>query len=294
MTVTAAEIKDLLRMRFDDGHQYLTATEVPDERAYRHLDFMCVKCWESEGQSIDGFEIKVSKADLRRELENPWKHAVFFTHIDTFSLVAPREIVDLKILPPKWGFLAVVEDTRDGKTVKGLKWIRRPLALHDEMRDKIDRRFAVRLMRHLARQSTTVTNLRKKLESEFERGIEEGIVRSKGYGDFVCLRKKEAESAKRALKFIESAGLGYASDETLARCASIFNGLDMIAYRERTILKCLEEIQHEAGFLADKFAAYVRLREKGGTGEAPEAEAPVKPSAETKETEDKGGIPWHT
>ena len=71
--ITATEIRALLREKYENDRQFAIAEEVGNATGLeqkRRLDMVVVDCFRSSGYSIHGFEIKVSKADLRRELQD--------------------------------------------------------------------------------------------------------------------------------------------------------------------------------------------------------------------------------
>ena len=167
--MTADEILLLLRKRYADQFRYACASEVPSRTGFgdRRFDFVVVNCWQSDGFRVDVFEIKVSKADLKHELENPDKHNWAFDDIDRYWLACPEEIVDIDIIPKKWGVIVV---RNNGLVVK-----RKPIPLHDDKDHSrtLNRAWAISLMRAVSRASIE--------KSEQERQIKEA--RNKGYDD---------------------------------------------------------------------------------------------------------------
>lgn len=178
--ISADSICGLLRGRFKAG-QCVCASEVGAQTGgwQRHVDFMVFHCWDSDNYMIEAFEIKISKSDLKRELEDPSKHNVFFDDIDMFWIVAPDFVLDnLDIIPPKWGVMKVYYLETEGKLA--LKAVRKPIALHDEQMRKrrIGRPFAASLCRAIEEQSETKRTLyekQKKLEEEIRRKVEREI-----------------------------------------------------------------------------------------------------------------------
>lgn len=167
---TAKDIKELLEKRFSDKRHYTFADEVGDSTGIsqtRRLDFCVIDHFESNGFSIDTFEIKVSKGDLMSELRNPDKHNIFFDNINTYSLACPHYILDKKtmeIIPPKWGVYTV----KDGL----LRAKRKPVPLHDEKVEKIDKSFVASFIRRI--NKPTVKDYEQKLIERYYEGIEEG------------------------------------------------------------------------------------------------------------------------
>lgn len=168
MKITANDIIQLLRARYEDSRQFATATEVADSTGggTRRLDFVAVNCYASKCFAIEGIEVKVSKADLRRELQDASKHNIFFEHLDYYSLACPADILDISLIPPKWGVYVVKED---GK----LYTKRLPLSLHDEFKGEIDKAFAACLMRRIAYGSPAAKETRRIQSESYARGKRE-------------------------------------------------------------------------------------------------------------------------
>lgn len=167
--ITAKDILFLLRQKYLDSREWVVASEVQRTTGAsdRRYDFVALNCYASQNYKVEVVEIKVSKADLRRELEEPEKHNVLFDDIDYYSLAAPDKVIDLDIIPKKWGVYAVV----DGKLVTR----RRPLALHDEPRKTLPRSFAASFLRAAKAQNLE----RSLLADERQKGLEEGYARAK-------------------------------------------------------------------------------------------------------------------
>ena len=149
-----------------------------------------VDCYKSNRYSIEGIEIKVSKADLRRELQDSSKHNVFFPNLDYYSLAAPEDIIDMDIIPPKWGVYAV-KQFPSGELHLYTK--RKPLSLHDEVRPSIDRPFAASLIRALSCQSPTKAQLNEAREEGCQRAwkrANEEFSRTPASREIELMRKK--------------------------------------------------------------------------------------------------------
>lgn len=149
-----------------DAPRFLVAEHVNEGAGYnynRTLDAVVMDTWPSSGFQMHGIEVKVSKADLRRELQDISKSSAFFKHIDLFSIACPAEIADLSLLPPKWGLLVP-----DGKGK--LKARRKPLALHDETRKDISISFMASFARALMARGMSAELLRQVREEAREEG----------------------------------------------------------------------------------------------------------------------------
>ena len=129
--------------RYIYAEEVTLATGVQRDRRETRLDAVVMRCWPSEGHRLDGFEVKASKADLRRELQCEDKHASAYPYLDRFWLACPPGILGDGIydaLPKRWGVLVLTEEGT-------LRPRRNALALHDTRSGSIDRAFAASLMR---------------------------------------------------------------------------------------------------------------------------------------------------
>jgi hypothetical protein len=164
-TLTAAILKTWpmhsLRPRF------VVAVQVHNGAGFsygRRLDAVVFDTWPSTGMYLHGIEIKTTKADLRRELQDTAKFAEFSGYLDLFSIVAPTGIVDLDLLPPKWGLYC---PTAEGT----LRARRKPLMLHQEgKRMTIDRSITAAFARALVDRSMD----KEGIKAEYDRGYAKG------------------------------------------------------------------------------------------------------------------------
>lgn len=178
--ITAEDILALLANRYGDSYKYAGAAEVSPGTgaANRRIDFMVMHCWFSESFTLEAFEIKISKPDLRRELQDPDKHACFFDEIDYYWMVAPDYVLDdLELLPKKWGVMKVV--TGEGGNLE-LKIARKPLCLHyDKIHTrKCSRNFMASFVRAVQNKGIAKANAwkdREAVETEIRAKLEREI-----------------------------------------------------------------------------------------------------------------------
>jgi hypothetical protein len=113
--VNAAQVVAALRTHYGDG--WALVEQVAAGTGYaanRHLDVVAVGLWPSRGLHIDGIEVKVSRADLKRELADPAKADEVAAFCDRFWIAAPTGVVHadmLASLAPAWGILEVSEQS---------------------------------------------------------------------------------------------------------------------------------------------------------------------------------------
>lgn len=138
---TTADLKRRILVKYQTG--YLVLFEVPVDpvagegpparrRGRRRLvDAIAVGMWPSTKHIIHGFEVKVSRADLRQELQHPEKAAAAEREVDRFWLVVPSlELITgtgrqedlLPRIPQSWGILSA----SDGASPDSLRQVRAP------------------------------------------------------------------------------------------------------------------------------------------------------------------------
>lgn len=114
--------------------------------AQRWADVLVLGVWPSAGVKLDGFEVKASKADLKRELADPGKHQALARYCDTWTLVAWDESVLVDGIPDGWGIW--LTKTSDGG--RELYQHRKPAKLAPE---PWPRAFVCSLIRNATEQS---------------------------------------------------------------------------------------------------------------------------------------------
>lgn len=94
--------------------EWATFSEVGDAtgvRASRRADALAMNLWPSRGLEIRGFEIKVSRSDLKRELDDPSKAEAIGRFCNTWCLATPVGLVRAEdMIPVTWGLFEVAEN----------------------------------------------------------------------------------------------------------------------------------------------------------------------------------------
>lgn len=73
----------------------------------RYADALVVSCWPSRGIWCAGVEVKVSRSDWRRELEDEGKAAAIMKWCDRWWVAAPAKVFELSEVPETWGAIVV-------------------------------------------------------------------------------------------------------------------------------------------------------------------------------------------
>jgi hypothetical protein len=178
--------------------RYVTALQVRNGAGFsasRTLDAIVLDTWPSEGLMLHGLEIKCSKDDFRRELQNLGKAEGFLGYLDLFSIVAPPGIVDLALLPPKWGLYCPTENGE-------LRARRRPLDLQTkDARLTMDRSLVAAFARALVDRSLS----REGLKAEYDRGYDLG--KKLAEADAASDQRRLEELKKTVADFEEASGI---------------------------------------------------------------------------------------
>lgn len=107
--VTTSDILDALTAHYRkpgelrDGEILIPEVQAPGSQ--RRADLVRVGMWQSRGTGIDVHEIKVSRSDWLRELDDPAKAEAWWPYCNRFWIAAPPGIVDPAELPPGWGLM---------------------------------------------------------------------------------------------------------------------------------------------------------------------------------------------
>lgn len=165
-TIKTPELLALLESHYAP-EKWAFLPQVPNGTAShktRTADAIVMGLWPSSGLNLMGFELKVSRADWRKEMEDHHKADAFSKHCDFWFLVAPKEVAKLEELPTGWGWLT----PKNGKLVTLRGPTRNPNPV------PINREFLAGLCRVLHRKKPGVAELQAADRTAFERGWKAG------------------------------------------------------------------------------------------------------------------------
>lgn len=151
--VTSGQVFEALREKY--GRSAVVIAEVPNATGYRNtvrrLDAVAVGCWPSRGLYFHGIEIKVSRSDLRRELNKPEKAEAIAAYCDSFWIACPKGLCDPEEIPEAWGLYELAK----GK----IKIAKHPTG---EATREVDRDWVAALVRAVVEQQSDETVLAKR------------------------------------------------------------------------------------------------------------------------------------
>lgn len=202
----ASEVVAALRVKFPPN-EYAFFEEVANgtgSHARRHLDVVVVGLWPSRGLDRWGFEVKVSKGDLKRELAEPEKADDVAKHLDYFSIAAPKGIAEVADLPSAWGLIEI--------SASGAKWTKQPAKLEPK---ENSRTFFAALCRAAAKEAAQLRE-RSMSKDEYERRVRETLA-------------VDVEKRLEGLVQIKVREATYEAERAKARAQTLQAGLDSFA-----------------------------------------------------------------
>lgn len=168
--------------------------------ANRTIDAMALGLWPSRGMELHGYEVKISRADFRRELADVEKMDAFAHILDRFWIVAPAGVVPAVELPSSWGLLEVTD--------KGTIRQKTAAPLLTTTRADIKRSMLVPLLRAAGAALSITPNEAALIEAR-NKGFESGV-RSAGqsadqYKSMYEAQLKETQKMREQVRAIEKA-----------------------------------------------------------------------------------------
>ena len=111
--MTAREVIDRLKAGRYKGDQWVTLEQVRNgtgfKRRERYCDLLALSSWPSTGIYLEGVEVKVSRSDWRKELDDPAKSAAFSKYCRHWFVAAPKGVVPVDEVPKAWGLIEFTE-----------------------------------------------------------------------------------------------------------------------------------------------------------------------------------------
>lgn len=94
--------------------EYAFLTEVRNSVGFssrvRTADAMAMSLWPSRGLYMTGFEVKISRADWKKELEQPEKAEELARFCKMWFVACPDKLIEKDEVPPGWGLIYVKDD----------------------------------------------------------------------------------------------------------------------------------------------------------------------------------------
>ena len=118
------EVRQALRKKFKSP-EWITMEEVGNgtgANCKRHADMILFNMYPSRGLALVGIEIKISRSDLKHELDTPQKAEEIAQYCNEWYLATPKGLIhDDDIIPVNWGILEI-DNKGTVKKRKAAKW----------------------------------------------------------------------------------------------------------------------------------------------------------------------------
>lgn len=242
--------------------------------ARRWADAVAMGIWPSRGLLLHGFEIKVDRADWKRELKNPAKAEAVYAYCDRWWIAAPKGLIGKEELPPTWG-LYEVADGRKGKII---------VPAPELTPAPMTKAFVAAILR---RQDACIKDIirRERLEAR-----EEGATNGAGeLAGRLARAEKHAEGLETLLRvFQEKSGVEIAS-WNLGNVAAAVKGLTNRSFRTAALKSLQNEKELYERRLADLTEDIVALEAAGAPPSLVIAEA-GRDEDERDDGEDHGNV----
>jgi len=196
----------------------------------RRADVVAMGLWPSQGMLVHGYECKVERRDVRRELRDPRKMEGVGKFCDFWWLaVADEKLIDGLIVPDSWGILVprkqVLRVLRPAPKLKAAP---------------LDRRFVAAVVR--AAFEDWVPKVRHdEIVRQMQERITQLIQAHPDHGDFATLRDAVAKFEEASGIQIRSGWQGKQIGDAVAVLVDIMHGLDPRNLRQRS-----RSLRHEA------------------------------------------------
>lgn len=166
MKLTTEQVRGRLHNKYS-GDGFILLDEVRSSTGFYHCttaDALLFNLWPSGGFEIHGFEIKVSRNDLLKEIQRPQKAENINQFCDRWWLVVGDvSIVELAELPSHWGLLIPYGK---GLRIKKSPTLQKPPPL--------DRGLLMSIVRNMYRQNPSAKELRQANRYGYDEGHKEG------------------------------------------------------------------------------------------------------------------------
>lgn len=164
--ITADDIRKALREHYSEPEWYLgfeVGNSTGSECA-RHADAVAVNAYPSRGFEVRGFEIKVSRADLKSELENGAKAEAVAKYCSYWFLVVPKGLTKDMMIPEPWGII----EYSDGKLRQ-----KKPAKFRERL---LDHGFMIAFIRGVQRaEGARIAAERNKLKAEAAKMLDSNV-----------------------------------------------------------------------------------------------------------------------
>lgn len=254
--MTESQVASILRQRYPED-RYAFLTQVRSSTGYssvtRTADAIVMGLWPSRGLHLEGFEIKVSRTDLQKELKSPAKAELIACYCDYWWLVVSDESIvrDIDEIPRQWGLMTVCKN----------KIVIIKAAEKLEPRP-IDRSFLASLMRCIqdaTKGAVPKSEIQSQLDQKFRDGIEQGKIELRNQEQLNSVRYQQLRASVDA--FTERSGVRI--DQFYGDHVGDLFALVQSLSRKRNLIDGVRDAANEIVKACDKFQQVTAVNQKG-------------------------------
>lgn len=227
--MNTSELTSLLRLKHS-GLDWAFVEQVPNGTSLkktRTADALAMHLWTTKGGiRLHGFEIKVSRSDWQKEMQDVSKSESFQRYCDYWWLVCPEKVAKLEELPANWGLM-----TPGGETLK----VRRPATIN-RAPEPVDRDFLAGIFRAVHRTAPDKLAVDRARTEGYEHGYKAAKTKTLVRSDEALAQSLEDFEKKSGLKIN-----GY-NGEHLGRIVQLINrcGIEGLEYSLKRVTDELE------------------------------------------------------
>lgn len=164
-----AEVIAALRRRYPPhSGEWAFYTEVPNGTGgnrNRSCDAIAMNLWPSKGLALHGHEVKVSRSDWQKEIQDTSKAEAFAKYCDYWWIVAPNDVLKVEELPTDWGWIC--------PTKTGNARVRKPA--NKRVPELWPREFLAGILRSASKMNVTEKAIREAEQSQYSKGYRDGL-----------------------------------------------------------------------------------------------------------------------
>ena len=255
--INALEVKNLLRKKYSIPEYEIffeVSSSTGNGNNTRYADVITFNTFSSRGYKITGFEIKVNRNDLLKELKSPEKAEEIFKYCDEWYLVVANGILkENDEVPDNWGIMEINEKLK----IKVLKKSKKNLHVI------LDRKFVASLLREKNRplkneiaekEKLIREEYREKYSQMVENEVQRRLTNPFRNPETVLAQKIRKIISDKPEKFENFGGFFEFNDKLIERCLMLCkseNELDIIErqmkYNIEYYKKQIEKLQKLQG-----------------------------------------------
>jgi hypothetical protein len=167
----------------------------------RTADGLYMGCWQSVGVQLHGFEVKVSRGDWLREIQDVSKAGCFEKFCQYWWIAVPDGIVELAEMPAQWGLKVVSKNENGSYSVR----VKKAATINPNA--SLDYRFFASCLRQCKREDPIAAEIEQIRQSAYKAGEEFGRSQNRTQWELDRERGEIDKLRKKVKEFEEASGV---------------------------------------------------------------------------------------